>query len=511
MDYRPDVNEFSLWDTWMFPDPDGKRMHLYHLAYRVGPEGEKGVGHVISDDLVHWEELPFIQVRRPDDSYAVGLIGTGMVITAPSGEGFIMCYCAHVEGPIQKIAFMHSNDLVHWEKPWQEPLIEPKLPYYEVNPTGAASYPFAFRDAYIHRVGDHHEALIAAHAAYGPELMRACVARYRSDDPELHDWQPLPPLVGPGVAMLMEVPEHFEMDGKHYVIWNSHHGLGGPCNTPTRRKASGCFYAIADSYEGPYATPEEYLLIGAGGPSPRTIQSMVARTILWKGERLLYHQIAGPHPSYALPKRIVQQPDGTLKPGYWPGIEAIHREPLALPLDRVAVQGECIHVGDWEPIGACGLRGSIDGAATLGLVPMELEDVHLRCHVTLESGSRFGVCLRDPGQGTEVYGVALQGDVYYGEWQFGIPVHCWCSRIDPEDSIAEAPLLGRTYRIDMIVRDIYCEVYVDGIWKFTRCIPERARRGNVSFFVESGSARFERIQAWDLESMTHPCPEQNDG
>lgn len=491
----------------MFPDPDGKRMHLYHLARRHGPAGEKGIGHVISDDLVHWEELPFISVHRPEDSYDVGLIGTGMVFNAPSGSGFMMSYTAHIDGPIQKIGFMHSEDLVHWEKRRQEPCIEPQSPYYEVDPSGTVSRPFAFRDAYIHRVEDHYEVLIAGHAAYGPELLRACVARYRSDDPELHDWEPLPPLVGPGAAMLMEVPEHFEINGRHYVIWNSHHGLGGPCNTPSRRKLSGCFYAMADAYDGPYTLPDEYFLIGAGGPSPQTIQSMVGRTVLWKGERLLYHQIAGSHPSYAFPKRIVQAADGTLKPGYWPGIEVLHKNRLRLPLDRLTVQGECIRAGEWEPAGTDALRGSIDGAATLALVPVQVEDVHLRCEVTLEFGTRFGVCLRDPGQGSSTHGIALQGDAYYGEWQLGIPMHCWCSRIDPVESVREAPHMGQTYRLDIIARDIYCEVYVDGIWKFTRAIPEHARRGRIGFFVESGSARFENIRAWPLEPMSHPCRE----
>ena len=60
--------------------------------------------------------------------------------------------------------------------------------------------------------------------------------------------------------------------------------------------------------------------------------------------------------------------------------------------------------------------------------------------------------------------------------------------------------------IDVVARDAYCEVYVDGFWKFTRGIHEGAPGGNVGFFVENGSARFEGIEAWRLEPMAHPGP-----
>jgi hypothetical protein len=75
MNYRPNPNEFMLWDTWMFPDPDGRRMPLYFLANRPNEVWE-WVGHAVSFDLVHWQELPPIQVRRPGDTYDVGIVRT---------------------------------------------------------------------------------------------------------------------------------------------------------------------------------------------------------------------------------------------------------------------------------------------------------------------------------------------------------------------------------------------------------------------------------------------------
>jgi hypothetical protein len=306
----------------------------------------------------------------------------------------------------------------------------------------------------------------------------------------------------------MEVPEHFQIGDHHYLIWSTGHTLGVACETPSRRQCWGTFYATSDSYDGKYTVPEENLLIGCSQANA----SYVGRTILWKGERLLYHHVWWPNPSLTFPKRLVQMPEGQLSVQYWPGLEGIHTEEISLPLERIAIQGENLHVGEWKTIGSSGLLGSIDAGGNMGLIPVELEDVHLRCEVTLESGTRFGVSLRDlghaatrkEGESKESKGVALQGDVRYGQWHFGSPEYCWCGRIDPVETLYESPQVGKTYRIDVIVRDIYFEAYVDGVWKFTRIIHDRTRRGGVGFFVEDGVARFENIHAWTLEPMSHP-------
>jgi len=423
----------------------------------------------------------------------------------------MMSFTTCLEGPAQRIAFLHSKDLINWEKRWPEPRIEAKPPYYETDGTKSISNPPAFRDAFVHRVGDHYEALIGAHATSGPALLRGSIARYKSVDPELRNWEPMPPILGPGISSLMEVPEHFYMGDRHYLIWSNVFWLGAPTDTLSRQQCSGTFYAMSDSYDGPYVVPEDNLLIGCSLSS----QSYVGRTISWNGERLLYHHMWKPHSSLGFPKRIVQKSDGTIKTAYWPGIEKVHTGEIQLPLDLIKAQGEYLHAGEWNVVEDSGLVGSVDGGGSLGLVPVDLEDVHLRCRVTVESGTRFGITLRDLGQPSkrkegvskEIHGVAIQGDLRQGQWQFGAPAHAWASRIDMTEMIMEAPQIGKTYRMDLIVRDVYFEVYIDEIWKFTRIVNDRARSGGIGFYVDGGTARFEKIQAWNLEPMSHPYPD----
>lgn len=503
MNYRPDPKNLGLWDTWMFADPDGRRMHLFFLAGKPN-EAWGGIGHAVSSDLVHWDELPLIPAKRPDDTYDPGVIGTGMVFDDPAG-GFQLAYTTDIFGKTQRVSFMHSHDLITWEKIKPDFFIDAQPPYYATDARNAVSDPPAFRDPFIVNRGDHFEALIAGHGTYGPPVLPACIARYRSTD--LKNWQPLPPLLGPGVTLLIEVPEYHEINGKHYLLYSTTYLLGVDCSTRTRRSCWGTFYAVADSYEGPYRVPEENLLLGAGN-CPGTWHAAIGRMIRWNNEWFLYHQIAGPPlTATGLIKRVVQKSDGSLVARYWPGVEKLHQQEIHLPLEKIQVQGEVIHIGDWQPVGQNSLTGTIDGGGSLGLIPGSYEDFHLRCRVTLDSGTNVGISVRDPGRGISPVGVALQADVKHGEWQFGGPCHAWCSYIQPVEIITEAPQIGKTYQIDIFLRDIFFEAYVDGEWKFTRCIQYNARRGGIGFYVENGSARFEDIQIWSLEPMTNPYPE----
>jgi len=505
MNYRPDSRKQRLWDTWMFADPDGRRMHLFYLMGLGSDEPFSGVGHVVSEDLVQWEPLPDIPAKLPGDTYDVGVIGTGMVFVGPDGA-FWMSYTTNILAGDQRIAFMRSRDLIHWEKTRQEPCIGSQPPYYETQASRAVSDPFAFRDAFIVRRGDSYEALVAGHTAHGPQLLRGCIARYRSTDAKLETWEPLAPLLGPGVTMLIEVPEYHEINGRHYLLYSTAYLLGVACNTRARRNIWGTFYAVADSYEGPYTIPADNMLLGAGD-YPGLWQAAIARMIPWKGEWFVYHQTgAPPHTSTGLPKRVVQEQDGALSVRYWQGVEKIHQREIRLSLETIRAQGANIQVGEWSRTSENSIRGTVDGGGSLGLISGEYEDVHLRCKVTPESVTRFGITLRDGGQGTQKAGVAIEGDIEFGEWHFGTPQHGWCSYIHSAEKIVEPVANGTPYQLDILVRDIYLEAYIDGVWKFTRVIDGNARRGGIGFYVEGGTACFTDVEMWELEPMVNRLP-----
>jgi len=500
MNFRPAFDEWELWDTWMFPDPDGKRMHLFYLENPVGGHWE-WVGHFETDDMLHWRELEHIRVCKEDDSFDCRYIGTGMVFEGPDGE-FVMSYTANL-GTNQQISFLHSKDLDHWEKRWPGPKISPQDPHYLNDHKDAVTGNLAFRDAFIQKVGDSYEALVCAQAPNCAPLGAAVIARYRSDGDNLESWQAAEPLLGPGIGVMAEVPEHFQLGEKHYLLWSDSSETGVSCDTPSRRDAQGTFYAVGDSYEGPYTIPADHLLIGSGDLSP--CQSYVGRITTFNGEPLLYHHQGFPKPSLGFPKRLVQQPDGLLKAGYWDDVEKLHVR--TIDADPGTFKETCdTQIGRWSTTGQNSLTGASDYGMSLIQLKQELPaDIHLRCKVTTESASRWGITVRDTDRRLEeITGAAVVGDLKHGQWIFGKPVHSWTSFVRPIEHICQAPRKNRSYQVDLFVRDIYFEVYIDGLWLLTRVIADYRREGKLGFMVDTGQVKFENIHIWELEPFEHP-------
>lgn len=511
MNYRPDPTKLLLWDNWMFPDPDGRRIHLFFLA-NLPDRPWEWVGHAVSSDFVHWEELPAIQLCRSQDSSDANPFGSGMVFAVPQG-GYMMSYTTNLKGPAQGIAFLHSDDLLHWRKCQSEPQIMACPPYYQTDAKECVTDPPAFRDAFVHQSSDAWEALISAHSVSGPMQSRGCIARYRSDDPVLGQWQAMPPLFGPGITLQMEVPEPFQYGSKHYLIWSTGGFAGRPCHVPSRGNSTGTYYAMSDRYEGPYECPPDNLLIGAGWnidtpTSPERFHGYVGRVIQWNNEFLLYHHYCYPCPAAAFPKRIIQHHDGTLTCGYWPGIEACHQERIDLRLNQAATKDAHFCLGKWQA-SRTSLHGSVEEGQSIHLLPGDLpSDIHLRCRVVNESARRFGITMRDLAGGqTLSRGVAIQADVSKNMWQFGMPYRRDCCDILPIETISQPIEEQISCQLDIIVRDVYFEAYVNGVWQFSRIIHEHSRKGSIGFFLDNGSARFEQIEAWALEPIIHPFRE----
>ncbi len=497
MNYRPDPKSWCLWDTWMFPDPDGERMHFFFLANR--PDGGwEWAGHYLSEDLLHWQEGPAVRVCSDQDSYDARWIGTGMVFQGPADE-YLLSYTANLN-TISKISFLHSKDLMHWEKRWPEPCIESQLPYYQPDPKKSPGL-VAFRDGFVHKVGNNYEALICAQGTENEPMDSGVIARYRSKGDDLQNWEALPPLLSGGIGLMAEVPEAFQIGDKHYLLWSNASHVGVVLDTTSRRLAFGTFYAVADSYEGPYVIPQDNLLIG-NGDSVRG-QSYVGRITNWQGQTLLYNHQCHPEPCLGLPKTIVQEPDGSLQAGYWTGIEKLHVRSLDVDFQKFTELTE-VPCGQWDRIDQNSLKGSNNLHGSQILLDEQMpNDLHIRCNVSVEAAARWAITFRDgPEYYQKIKGLALQADFKHGHWLLGETAHYMTSCVNPIERIYQTP--GQSCRVDILVRDIYCEIYIDGFWKFTFSAPNHRRDGQIGFLIDSGTVTFESIEIWQLEAMEYP-------
>jgi hypothetical protein len=102
--------------------------------------------------------------------------------------------------------------------------------------------------------------------------------------------------------------------------------------------------------------------------------------------------------------------------------------------------------------------------------------------------------------------VALQLEFAHGEWQFGQVRKSWVDHVCPVEIFRQPPERGRAYQLDLLVRDVYFEAYVDGVWRFTRIIADQPRAGAIGLLAEGGATEFEQLQAWELPAMSHPFP-----
>jgi len=479
MIYRPDVGE-RLWDSWLFAWAG--RVHLFYLASQGGAGR---IGHAVSGDLVHWErERDLVPPHWPF---------TGMVVR--DGERFVMAIGEAVDA-VQTTVFYASDDLEHWRPMAGASRLGPAGPHYVSKP-GERWPQVWWRDPYLFRVaGDSgwHALLCAAQPGDGPAHSGAVVGHVRTDD--FATWEHLPSLEGPtGRFYHNEVPEHFEAEGRHYLLFSTGSCAGIRLQTPGRRETVGTYYMVSDRLEGPYRLPTDPLLVGAGG---YRMGPYVGRVIEWAGERLLYHHVREDGERWdgvwSTPKRLTVEANGDLAVGYWPGLGAMEARTLA---ERPSV--ELAH----------------EVAGTARRVVAEAADVQVTARVR-GGGGRCGVVLRvADGQGVMV---AL--DLELGRVEIGVgrrsAVYGWGADVthfigneaaDREqrfvlDTCGVALEGDRPYALRVLGRGDQFEVYLEERWVFTTHVPEASAAGGVELFAERGRAVFEEVRITALERWT---------
>ncbi|MDR2631661.1 MAG: glycoside hydrolase family 32 protein [Spirochaetaceae bacterium] len=122
--YRP-VYHISPPSGWM-NDPNGLiqfrgKYHVFYQHYPYAPkDGPKHWGHVISDDLVHWERLPI--ALTPDTDYEKGC-WSGSAVN--NHDELTLIYTAHDESrkPKQVQCIASSVDGVNFKKHEKNPVI----------------------------------------------------------------------------------------------------------------------------------------------------------------------------------------------------------------------------------------------------------------------------------------------------------------------------------------------------------------------------------------------------
>jgi beta-fructofuranosidase len=202
-----------VWDAWVADD--GERYHLFFLKAEraLGDPALRHtratVGHAVSEDLVHWENLG--QALGPRESGFDDLaVWTGSVVH--DGEQWRMFYTAisssghHVFD--QRIGSVVSHDLHHWRRHSDTPVLPVDRRWYKTldlappDTTGPdlEGSSETWRDPLVLRdpSGDGWHMLLTARAVGAARNDDGVVAHARSRD--LTTWEVGPPLCSPGIS-----------------------------------------------------------------------------------------------------------------------------------------------------------------------------------------------------------------------------------------------------------------------------------------------------------------------
>ena len=496
MIFHPTGEKF-LWDTWLFPWKG--EFHLFFLQARAPHPCYEyfEIGHAVSKDLVHWEEMPAIDVSPgPQGNWDQMPTLTGMVVR--HDDAFWMFYGARL-GDVARIGVMLSQDLIKW-KPFEgNPVLVSREPYYQEkrdeygNGVGWRDPCITWRDDW-----QAYEALICADKPkWNEQNTGACIGRCHSKD--LIHWELLPPAMDLGSHFLAgEVPDYFELNGRHYLLFSSQSGFGRRLDTASRTRTTGTYYAIAEQRDGEYKLPADYLLIGA---SLDRKDNYVARSIDSQGRRLLYHQMYGYRPTWGTPKLINTTANGELFLEYWQGLEALEKGVQLKGFGNELKQCKReVGTGKWE-LKDGKLSGRSIVRSTSAYLDCQVTDCHITCDVLLSEQARLGIILRhDESVVDEAKrGVIFSLDAGAGAVEWGSL--SYSDVICLADEIKYQVPVDKSVQVRILARNEYIDLYLDDRWIFSACAEGLPRKGGLEFSLEGGTAEISNMLVSKIEPL----------
>jgi len=216
-DYHRPQYHYLPAKNWM-NDPNGVihwRGH-YHLFYQYNPHGANHAnmhwGHAVSDDMIHWEELPIAIAPTPNSPDQGGIFSGCIVDDNGTPKAFYTGVNDDYSVQAQCMA-IGNDDLTQWQKYEGNPLIP--APPLELGQTGD------FRDPYVWRSDDGWYMVVGSRI----EGVGGAILLYHSED--LTNWTYLNPLfIGESSrnGVMFECPNFFPLDDKWVLIISSHTG-----------------------------------------------------------------------------------------------------------------------------------------------------------------------------------------------------------------------------------------------------------------------------------------------
>lgn len=371
--------------NWM-NDPNGviQWKGQYHLFYQHNPTsplwGNMHWGHAVSDDLIHWRDLPIALAPTPSGADESGCFSGCAVVNELPTLVYTATAGAHNEIQTQVIA-TSEDDLLTWKKRLN-PVIGDVPP--------EAGQTSDFRDPFVWKEDDTWYMVVASRI----KDVGGVIFLYRSAD--LINWEYLHPLlIGDSKrnGFAWECPNFFKLGDRWVLILSAH--LGGETGTVLYFIGTYENYRFTPEYEGVFDHASMY--------APLTFADD-------KNRRLLFGWLREP------------RTDDQMRSAGWSGVQSIprvlsldghHRLNMVVVPELEAIRGKHYHADVVTPSGEVKLN--LPGAAFD--IAAVFDPVYERCRMSFAFAS-------DHGEGCEItYDAADQCLKVRNINAYGKPVH----------------------------------------------------------------------------------------
>lgn len=441
----------------------------YHLFYLPrAPEQRHPWGHIVSRNLLEWEELPDALTPSNDPNAPDGVgCWTGSVI---EHEGVFHCFYTGFNPKSkfpQTICHAVSDDLIHWRKDPANPILVPEERWYE---------PHDWRDPFVFFNSETSEfwMLICARDKRVAFERRGCIALATSRD--LQNWQVREPLWSGSVCWAAECPDMFRLDNRWYLVF-SH---GTTRYRWTEKLGDVWRTSFPDTFDTEFVAAAKTLFDGK-----RQILFGWVGTL--EGESDFGARQWGGH--MALPRELVPRPDGSLAvklPEEFEKWQAENSEPLCL--DKC--EPLC---GNWSLSKTSAVADTTNGASVLRCdVPA---DFFLSATVVPYGNAvEFGFLLRmGDGKGHKI--VVDKSRIALMRWS------PW-GDVEPRVSRPIRWREGEPLKVHLILHGSIAEIFV-GDRTSLACRIYEPKQGWLGFYAANGKVEFHSVKVAQLCS-THP-------
>jgi beta-fructofuranosidase len=449
--------------NWM-NDPNGVvqwqgRYHLFYQYNPVGPIfGKMHWGHAVSDDLVHWEDLPLAlapEIGTVDEDGC----WSGCFVNN-NGQPTLI-YTVIRDNKTQRTCIATgSDDLVHWQKFAGNPIIDKPPAGLDV---------IGFRDHSVWREDETWYQVIGSGWASGG----GTALLFASDD--LYNWRYLHPLANGDSTRNPEVwecPDFFPLGDRHVLLISS-----------TNSKHNDYLTGHYDTEKHVF-TPELQARLDLGGSmyAAQTFKDEQGRRILWGWLREARPkeemQAATWSGAMALPLILDMLPDGKIGISFPPEMQKLRRDEFTLPVQPL------------EPDNPLNIPTGERGDC----LEMELE-------VELGEAAEVGMILRASPDGTE------QTVLTYNAASQILTVDRSSSSLNPivkKDEVqGQCPLEnGQPLNLHIYIDRSIVELNINGTqYMAFRVYPTRPDSQGLALFSRGGTARLKSFSGWQLHSI----------